>query len=149
MRKILRNISVLITIMCVISIFHINALAVDDLAKIEELPYEAVRLDDFENWYETRATDRINISVEAGKQIRMATGYSLESVETVTFNLTYSPRDSSIDVGLIDPDGHFHYAKGSDGTFNVTIQVDQTGKYYVAIRNRSSQTVTVMGYIYY
>ena len=65
------------------------------------------------------------------------------------YNCTYSPRTADVDFGLITPRGTFVFVEGEDGSCNQTIQVSQTGDYYFAVRNNSSNDVEVLGYAYY
>ena len=54
-----------------------------------------------------------------------------------------------MDFGLIAPDKKFYSFKGSEGSFKENIQVSMTGTYYLAIRNNSQYTVSVVGFVYY
>lgn len=96
-----------------------------------------------------RATEKINANISAGKTIKNTTAYSLENDDIVRFNLTYSPTAADMDFGLIAPDGKFYYLSGSNGTFSQNIQVNKTGKYYMAVRNNSKNEVAILGFVYY
>ena len=96
-----------------------------------------------------RATNRVNITAMANKTATIGTSLSMEADETVTINCTYSPRTADVDFGLITPRGTFVVVEGEDGNCNQTIQVSQTGDYYFAVRNNSSNDVEVLGYVYY
>lgn len=97
----------------------------------------------------TRATNRVDLTVGAGKFLKAAFPFSLEAGETVKLNFTYSPQYALLEVGLVGPDGNFRYIHGADGNLKKTIVVSETGKYYLAFRNNSNSTVRVMGFIYY
>lgn len=97
----------------------------------------------------TRATNRLDITIGAGKLLKADTPFSLEVGETVSMNFTYSPRNSSISAGLIDSNGYFYSFTENFGTINKTIRVNRTGKYYLAFRNNSNSSVQVMGFVYY
>ena len=97
----------------------------------------------------TRATQRIDADIAAGKTVKDVTAYPLEVGDIVTMNLTFSPPEADMDFGLIAPDKKFYSFKGADGTFKENIQVSMTGIYYLAIRNNSRNTVSVMGFVYY
>lgn len=96
-----------------------------------------------------RATNRVNITAMPNKTATIGTSLSMEIDETVTINCTYSPRTADVDFGLITPRGTFVFVEGEDGSCNQTIQVSQTGDYYFAVRNNSSNDVEVLGYVYY
>lgn len=97
----------------------------------------------------TRATQRIDADIAAGKTVKDVTAYPLEVGDIVTMNLTFSPPEADMDFGLIAPDKKFYSFKGADGTFKENIQVSMTGTYYLAIRNNSRNTVSVVGFVYY
>ena len=65
------------------------------------------------------------------------TAYSLEADEVVTINCTYSPRTADLDFGFITPDNTFHFTSGSEGSIKTNIQIEDTGKYYFAVRNNT------------
>lgn len=96
-----------------------------------------------------RATNRVNITAMPNKTATIGTSLSMEADETVTINCTYSPRTADVDFGLITPRGTFVFVEGEDGNCNQTIQVSQTGDYYFAVRNNSSNDVEVLEYVYY
>lgn len=96
-----------------------------------------------------RATNRVNITAMPNKTATIGTSLSMEADETVTINCTYSPRTADVDFGLITPRGTFVFVEGEDGNCNQTIQMSQTGDYYFAVRNNSSNDVEVLGYVYY
>ncbi len=97
----------------------------------------------------TRATSRIEWDIPAGMIMKADTVYSLEADEVVTINCTYSPRTADLDFGFITPDDVFHFTSGSNGSIKVNIEIQNTGKYYFAVRNNTSKTVEVLGYVYY
>lgn len=97
----------------------------------------------------TRATKRIEWNIPARKIMKANTAYPLEADEVVTINCTYSPRTADLDFGFITPDDVFHFTSGSNGNININIEIQDTGKYYFAVRNNTSKLVEVLGYVYY
>ena len=97
----------------------------------------------------TRATNRVNTDIQPDSSVRVGTPLSMEADELITINCTYSPRTADVDFGLITPRNTFIFVEGEDGDCNQTIQVSQTGNYYFAVRNNTSRTVEVLGYVYY
>lgn len=69
--------------------------------------------------------------------------------EQVTINCTFSPRTADVDFGLITPSSDFIFVRGEDGDCNQTIRLEESGNYYFAVRNNTSRTVEVLGYVYY
>ncbi len=138
--------SCIIALLCAESAFasdkiivNISDLICEDIANMEPRELSCV----------TRATEQINADIPSGVIIKNATPYSLEADNIVTMNLTFSPSSANMDFGLIAPDKKFYYFKGADGLFRKNIQVNETGTYYLAIRNNSKNTVSVLGFIYY
>lgn len=96
----------------------------------------------------TRATGRIDESIP-GNTIMTLAEVSLDNGETVTYNCTYTPRDTNVKFGVIALDGLFYGLSGSNGSINKGICVEQRGTYTLAIWNKSDEAVTVKGTINY
>lgn len=97
----------------------------------------------------TRATGSFNMTVPAKSTLRADDSFPLEVGETVTIKAAYSPFSASVDFGLVDSDGIFHYLRASNGTFDKTIEIEERGSYIFAVRNNSSSSVSVSGYVNY
>lgn len=97
----------------------------------------------------TRATSKFDIQVPGDATMSASSSFPLEAGETVTINAVYSPRSASVDFGLIAPDGLFHYINTTDGNIDKTIRVDERGSYTFAVRNNSSDTISVVGFVNY
>lgn len=95
-----------------------------------------------------RATGRISESI-SGNALMTLAEVSLDSGEVVTYNCTYTPRDASVEFGVIAPDGYFYGLSGSNGSINKGIRVSEPGSYTLAIWNESNETVTVKGTVNY
>ena len=95
------------------------------------------------------ATDRFSMSIPANSAKKAGSSFSLYPGDIVTIKATYAPFDANVDFGLIAPDGLFYGLSGSNGVFDEAIKVDQRGQYTLAIRNRSSVTITVYGHVDY
>lgn len=138
-----------------VSIDKSNIMAVNNQAEVinfEDLSAETVAhsaISGSEAGSMTRATSRIEWNIPAGMIMKADTVYSLEADEVVTINCTYSPRTADLDFGFITPDDVFHFTSGSNGNININIEIQDTGKYYFAVRNNTSKTVEVLGYVYY
>ena len=124
----------------------------EQIVNLSELVCEEIDNDQVEvmkMFLATRATQRIDADIAAGKTVKDVTASPLEVGDVVTMNLTFSPPEADMDFGLIAPDKKFYSFKGADGTFKEKIQVSMTGTYYLAIRNNSRNTVSVVGFVYY
>ena len=96
-----------------------------------------------------RATGRFSDDIPANTAIQTSTKLPLERGEVVTIRAVYSPEYADVDFGLVDSDGLFHYVNVTDGSVDTSIEVDQRGTYTFAIRNNSSFSISVSGYINY
>lgn len=95
-----------------------------------------------------RASGSFNLKISAKSKVRAGTSFPLEAGETVRINASYSP-DASLDFGLIGPDQKYHYVTVTQGNIDKTIRVNQRGNYTLQIRNNSSVSVSVSGYVNY
>ena len=96
-----------------------------------------------------RATGSFNVSVRPNSRSKGDTDFPLEAGETVRIYAVYSPENASLDFGLVDPNGIFHYLSGEDGVFDKTFEVPQRGNYRLGIKNNSGVTVQVSGFVKY
>ena len=97
----------------------------------------------------TRATGKFDMEVPGNTSVKASSSFPLEIGEVVTIKATYSPFSASVDFGLIAPDGLFYGLNANDGSFDKAIKVSQRGNYTLAIRNNSSQTISVSGFVNY
>lgn len=95
------------------------------------------------------ASGSFNMSVAPYGKSEADKTFPLEAGETVSISAVYSPDDASMDFGLVDPDGVFHYFNVTDGSIDKTIQVNENGNYTFAVRNNSGETVKVSGFVKY
>jgi len=95
------------------------------------------------------ATGRFNMDIPAEGIKAAKTSFPLEAGEVVTIKGAYSPFSASVDFGLIAPDGRFYYLSTDDGNIDGAIEGDERGNYTLAIRNNSSKTINVSGYVNY
>lgn len=96
-----------------------------------------------------RASGSFNMSIPARTKAVADSDFPLAAGETVTIKASYSPFSASVDFGLIAPDGKFHYFNVTDGSIDETIEVDESGYYTLQVRNNSSETVKVSGFVKY
>lgn len=128
-----RAIALLCVIVCLCG--NVCALAVDNSA-----PESAAIM---------RASGKFSTEVKAGKIATIATSFSLAAGETVTVNASYTPKTASVDFGLVDENGVFHFINVKTGSINKTIAVDYYGNYTFAIRNNASTDIAVTGTVKY
>lgn len=96
-----------------------------------------------------RATTSVSWSVKANLLKKADTTFPMEAGECVTINCSYTPRWADVDFGLIAPDNRFYYLSGKEGSINRAIRIDERGEYRFGVYNKSSNTVSVSGFIEY
>lgn len=106
-------------------------------------------LEDSRGQIGSRAAGSLDVTVSPYKARKADSSFPLEAEQTVTLNCSYTPNSASVDFGLIAPNGYFYYLNSTTGTINQEIQVGERGQYTLAVRNNSSQKVSVLGYVYY
>ena len=123
----------------------------DDILRMEDMKREMIDVSKVEVLEESsmRATGSINSDIPANTLGVSDIKFSLEVGETVTINCSYSPAFANMDFGVIAPDGYFYFLSVKEGSINKPIRISQSGSYSVAIRNNSSQTVRVVGFVNY
>lgn len=95
------------------------------------------------------ATGKFSMDVSGGKLVTANTSFPLEVGEIVAIKASYSPFSASVDFGLIAPDGLFYYVTVTNGSIDQEIEVSQRGNYTFAVRNNSSNTISVSGFVNY
>ena len=95
------------------------------------------------------ATGKFDMDVPGNTAVKAGSSFPLEVGEVVTIKATYSPFSASVDFGLIAPDGLFYGLNTTTGSFDKAIEVNQRGYYTLAVRNNSSETISVSGYVNY
>lgn len=96
-----------------------------------------------------RATGSFNVTIAAGSTVGAGQSFPMAAGESVTINASYAPANASVDFGLVDADGIFHYFNVTNGSTNTTISIDKNGNYTLKIRNNSSVEVKVLGFVNY
>lgn len=122
---------------CIMSCISMNVGAVDISISASSNASEETMI--------TRASGTFTITVGANKRTASDTAFPLAAGETVRIRANYSPEDASVDFGLIDEEGIFHYINVTTGSIDATIRVSDTGNYTLAIRNNSDYTIKVTG----
>lgn len=95
------------------------------------------------------ATNSFSMSIPANTKSLANSSFSLMAGETVTIKASYAPFDASVDFGLVDSDGVFHYINITIGSIDETIQINKSGKYTLQVRNNSDGEVKVSGFVNY
>lgn len=98
---------------------------------------------------ERRATGKFSMDIAADTMVKANSSFPLEVGEVVTIKASYSPFSASVDFGVIAPDGFFYYVNVKDGSIDQGIEVEQPGHYTLAVRNNSSNRISVSGYVNY
>lgn len=96
-----------------------------------------------------RATGTLDCTVKANSNVSVKPAFSMAAGETVRIRANYSPENVSVDLGLVDSDGVYHYVNVTTGSIDKTIEVPENGSYTLMIRNKSSKSVVVTGIVGY
>ncbi len=124
----------------------------EEVINLSEMAY--VALDDSQNVIDdniscSRATTSVSWSVKANILKEANTTFPMEAGECVTINCSYTPRWADVEFGLIAPDNRFYYLPGENGSINRAFRIDERGEYRFGVYNKSSNTVSVTGFIEY
>ena len=117
---------------------------------LEDLNWECVDLSTVEHYQAEPmplTTDKLDQSVPGNSIGFVTTFIDLSVNDLVTFDCSYSPLSASMDFGVITSTGRFYHINVKEGSINQAIRISQDGSYAVAIRNNSSQTVRVVGFV--
>lgn len=95
------------------------------------------------------ATNSFSMTISAKTKALADTSFSMMSGETVTIKASYAPFDASVDFGLVDSDGVFHYFNITNGSIDKTMRISKSGKYTLQVKNNSDVEVKVSGFVNY
>lgn len=98
---------------------------------------------------EVMATGAFNLSVSPYGRSQADKTFPLEAGETVRIYATYSPDNASVDFGLVDPEGVFHYFNATNGSIDRTIEIKERGNYRLAVQNNSGHKVQISRFVKY
>lgn len=94
-------------------------------------------------------TNFFTVTVPAKSSAATNTAISLPAGETVTIKASYAPTSAKVDFGLVAPSGTYYYFSATDGNIDKTMEIPERGKYTLKIRNNSSTSVKVSGFVEY
>lgn len=148
--------------MCMLMACTLMLIGVITPARAAEAPGEVISLEDLNwEWVDLPAVEYPEegilplTSASASRQyaphsISYVTSFmDFDANDVVTFNCSYSPSSASVDFGVIASTGKFYSVNVKGGSISRSIEITQAGSYAVAIRNNSSQTVRVVGFVNY
>lgn len=149
-------------LMCVLMACVLTLAAIIPPAGAADASSEVIWLEDLEwEWIDLSAVEYDAAgpapltSVEVDKTVSAhSVGYfssfmSFKANDVVAFNCSYSPSSANMDFGVVSSTGKFHLINVKGGSISQTIGINQAGNYAVAVRNNSSQTVRVVGFVNY
>lgn len=114
-------------------------------AEIENTASESFRM----SLSTTREARSFSVNISAKSSALADNSFLMAAGETLTIKASYLPFGASMDFGLVDSDGVFHYFNTMNGSIDKTIQIDESGSYTLKVRNNSNQEVKVSGFIKY
>lgn len=149
-------------LMCMLMACTLMLIGVITPARAAEAPGEVISLEDLNwEWVDLPAVEYPEegilplTSASASRQyaphsISYVTSFmDFDANDVVTFNCSYSPSSASVDFGVIASTGKFYSINVKGGSISRSIEINQAGSYAVAVRNNSSQTVRVVGFVNY
>lgn len=147
-------------LMCMLMACTLMLIGVITPARAAEAPGEVISLEDLNwEWVDLPAVEYPEegilplTSASASRQyaphsISYVTSFmDFDANDVVTFNCSYSPSSASVDFGVIASTGKFYSINVKGGSISRSIEINQAGSYAVAVRNNSSQTVRVVGFV--
>ena len=148
--------------MCMLMACTLMLIGVITPARAAEAPGEVISLEDLNwEWVDLPAVEYPEegiLPLTSASTSRQYAPHSISYVtsfmdfdanDVVTFNCSYSPSSASVDFGVIASTGKFYSINVKGGSISRSIGINQAGSYAVAVRNNSSQTVRVVGYVTY
>ncbi len=94
-----------------------------------------------------RASGWFNTTVSAGKVKKIGSAISMRVGDTLNFDAHYSPKDATVDFGIVDANNVFYYITSTTGAVYGGIEAPENGSYTPAIRNNSSGSISVAGIV--
>ena len=148
--------------MCMLMACTLMLIGVITPARAAEAPGEVISLEDLNwEWVDLPAVEYPEegiLPLTSASTSRQYAPHSISYVtsfmdfdanDVVTFNCSYSPSSASVDFGVIASTGKFYSINVKGGSISRSIEINQAGSYAVAVRNNSSQTVRVVGFVNY
>ena len=149
-------------LMCMLMACTLMLIGVITPARAAEAPGEVISLEDLNwEWVDLPAVEYPEegiLPLTSASTSRQYAPHSISYVtsfmdfdanDVVTFNCSYSPSSASVDFGVIASTGKFYSINVKGGSISRSIGINQAGSYAVAVRNNSSQTVRVVGFVNY
>lgn len=97
----------------------------------------------------TRATGAFAMSIPAKAIMRADSSFAVTAGDSVTIKASYAPFGASVDFGLVDSEGVFFCFQATNGSVDRTIQIEESGRYTLQVRNNSANAVQVSGFVSY
>ena len=142
MKKVCKLLCVVLSGMVMFGCLVTSADAADEVSAISE-KYETTEA------VNTRATGNFDFTIKAKGLVLVDTSFTMSAGETVRIRASYSPENASMDFGLVDSEGVYHYINTKTGNIDKTIEIPENGDYTLAIRNNSNTSVKVTGIVRY
>lgn len=124
---------------------------VENTIRLEDMTWEWVDMADiaYEEAIMPLTTGSMSKRIPQYTTYTLSPPLSLQADDTLTFNCSYSPSSANLDFGVITSENIFYYISVKGGRIDQQIRISQSGSYSVAVRNNSSQTVSVVGFVNY
>ena len=91
----------------------------------------------------SKSTASFNLAVK-GKTMYKSGTFSASSGGAITITVAISPSDTTVNAGIVEPDGSRRYIQGQKSLYHI-FELDQTGDYRIFIENKSTSEAKVEG----
>lgn len=118
-------------------------------ARVHAAEEETAVLTDFSLYGVTRATESFNITVAPKTKAQANTSFPMAAGETITIKASYAPFSASVDFGVVDSDGVYHYFNATNGSIDKTMEIEESGDYTFQVRNNSNVEIKASGFVNY
>lgn len=98
---------------------------------------------------ESKTSASFDTSIPGDSAAKLSESFSLAAHKAVTIGVVYFPSTAKLDIGMIHPNGSFHYFSTTGGWVSKIVRVAEAGNYTLAIRNNASDEIDIFGFVNY
>ena len=96
-----------------------------------------------------RASGQFSKTLKAKAYSKATSTFPLAVGEVVKISAVYTPSNASVDFGVTDPKGSFHFVRANNGSVEAEIPALSKGNYTLTLRNNSVFDVVITGIVTY
>jgi len=95
------------------------------------------------------ATDSFSLTVSGKTVAKADTSFSMAKGETISISANYSPFYADVDIGVVSPNGDYIYISSTEGKFDQSLLIEESGRYTLMVRNNSNREISISGVVNY